>query len=77
MWKAIDKIGLFFGNVFTALKFAAFDYDVQLRRTKTPRQRIIIWLIIFGITLLFCYLLLIGLKIFIKNIVANRLNILR
>lgn len=73
MWKAIDKIGLFLANIFTALKFAAFDYDVVLRRTKTPRQRLIIWTIIFTIVIGGIFLLLFGIGYLIRLIAARRL----
>ena len=72
MWKLIDKIGLFFQNIFTAFKFAAFDYDVTLRRTKTKQQRIIIWVFIFAVIIGFCYLLLILLSHYIRTIMNNR-----
>jgi hypothetical protein len=72
MWKIIDKLGVFFVNFFTALKFAAFDYDARLRLTKTNRQRYIIWLTITAVTLVICYLLLFFLGQFIKNILKNR-----
>ena len=72
MWKAIDKFGLFLQNIFTALKFAAFDYDVTLRRTKTNKQRIIILVSIFTITIGFCYLLLLLLNHYIRTVRDNR-----
>lgn len=72
MWKAIDKFGLFLQNVFTALKFAAFDYDATLRRTKTDKQRLIIWLTIFIITITVCYLFLLLLSQSIRIIINNQ-----
>lgn len=73
MWKFIDRFGIFFVNFFTALKFAAYDYDVTLQRTKTPKQRIIIWLSIFLVALIVCYLLIFLLKRFIQSVAENRL----
>lgn len=73
MWKAIDKFGIFFGNVFTALKFAAFDYDVVLRRTKTDKQRIIIWVSIFAVVLGLIFGSLFLLSYLIKLYVRTRL----
>lgn len=72
MWKAIDKFGIFLGNIFTALKFAAFDYDVILRRTKTDKQRIIIWISIFTIIFGSCFGLLLILNYFIKIFIHDR-----
>ena len=72
MWKAIDKIGLFLKNIFTALKFAAFDYDVTLKRTKTDKQRIIIWVSIFTITIGLSYLFLFLLSHYIKTVINNQ-----
>lgn len=72
MWKVIDKIGLFLQNIFTALKFAAFDYDVTLRRTKTDRQRLIIWSTIFTITIIVCYLFLIFLSHSIRTVINSQ-----
>jgi len=74
MWKAIDKFGLFFGNIFTALKFAAFDYDVVLRRTKTNKQRIIIWISIFTVTIGLFFGLLFLLNYYIKILVRDRFS---
>ncbi len=68
MWKIIDKIGLFLQNIFTALKFAAFDYDIILRRTKTNKQRIIIWVSIFTVTIGLGYVLLLLLSHYIRTI---------
>ena len=72
MWKVIDKIGLFLQNLFTALKFAAFDYDVTLRRTKTPKERIIIWILIFSITIGLIYGSLLFLGYLIRSIANKR-----
>lgn len=72
MWKIIDKLGLFFVNFFNAVKFAAFDYDVSLRRTKTPRQRLIIWGIIFSIAFIVCYFILFFLGRITQAIIKNR-----
>ena len=74
MWKAIDKFGLFFGNIFTALKFAAYDYDVVLRRTKTNKQRIIIWISIFAVTIGLFFGLLFLLNYYIKILVRDRFS---
>lgn len=72
MWKVLDKIGLFLQKFFTALKFAAFDYDVTLRRTKTNKQRIIIWISIFIVTVGLCYVLLFLLSHYIRTVRDNR-----
>ena len=72
MWKLIDKIGLFLKNLFTALKFAVFDYDVTLRRTKTNKQRIIIWVLIFIVTVGLGYALLLLLSHYIRTVMDNR-----
>jgi hypothetical protein len=72
MWKLIDKIGLFLQNLFTALKFAVFDYDVTLRRTKTDKQRIIIWVSIFIVTVGLGYALLLLLSHYIRTVMDNR-----
>lgn len=74
MWKIIDKIGLFLQNIFTALKFAAFDYDATLRRTKTDKQRIIIWIFLFTVTVGFSYTLLLLLNYSIRIIINNQSN---
>jgi hypothetical protein len=50
MWKAFEQIGMFLSHFFKGLIFAAYDYDVQLRRTKTPRDRLIIWIFVILIT---------------------------
>ncbi|VVA44446.1 conserved hypothetical protein [Candidatus Roizmanbacteria bacterium] len=73
MWKAIDKSLIFFNNIFTALKFAAFDYDVVLRRTKTTKQRIIIWLSIFMTIIGLVFGSLFILNYYIKTIINSRL----
>jgi len=72
MWKVINKFGLFLQNIFTALKFGAFDYDVTLRRTKTDKQRIIIWVSIFTITIGLGYVLLLLLSHYIRTVMDNR-----
>jgi hypothetical protein len=72
MWKAIDKFGIFLKNIFTALKFAAFDYDVILRRTKNNKQRIIIWISIFIIIIGFVFGFMFILSYLIKTIINNR-----
>ncbi|MEK7597914.1 MAG: hypothetical protein AAB441_04695 [Patescibacteria group bacterium] len=72
MWKVIDKIGSFLQNIFTALKFAAFDYDVVLRRTKTTKQRVIIWLSIFIIIIGLIFGFLFILNHYIRTIINNR-----
>lgn len=73
MWKAIDKFGIFLKNFFTALKFTAFDYDVILRRTKSNKQRVIIWVSIFTILVGFIFGLIYFLSYIIKTIINNRL----
>lgn len=74
MWKAIDKFGIFFSNIFTALKFAAYDYDVVLQRTKTTKQRVIIWLLIFTtiIGLIFGFLFI--LNHYIRTVINSRFS---
>lgn len=74
MWKAIDKFGIFFGNIFTALKFAAYDYDVVLQRTKTTKQRIIIWLTISIIIIGSLFGLLFILNYYIRTLVNSRFS---
>lgn len=74
MWKAIDKFGIFFSNIFTALKFAAYDYDVVLQRTKTTKQRIIIWLSILVLMAGSIYGLLFILDHYIRTIVNGRFS---
>lgn len=71
MWKVIDKIGLFLQNFFTALKFALLDYDITLRRTKTDKQRIIIWVSTFIVTIGLGYVLLLILSHYIRTIIDN------
>jgi len=73
MWQLIDKIQLFLQNIFIALKFAAFDYDVTLRRTKTNNQRIAIWASIIIATLVIGYLFLLLLGSLFKSIMSSRL----
>lgn len=75
MWKIIDKIGLFLSNVFNAIKFAAFDYDVVLRRTKTPKQRLLIWIIIITVVLLVLFIILSLIGGFIQKIVKQRIEL--
>jgi len=72
MWKAIDKFGIFSKNFFTALKFTAFDYDVILRRSKSNKQRFIIWISIFAILIGFIFGFMFILSYFIKTIINNR-----
>ncbi len=74
MWKAIDKFGVFFSNIFTALKFAAYDYDVILQRTKTTKQRIIIWLSIFIVIVGSIFGLLFIINHYIRAIVNSRFS---
>lgn len=73
MWKVLDKLGQLAENILNALKFAAYDYDVVLRRTKTPRQRTIIWITIFSAVLTIIVLFLLSIKILVKNISEKRL----
>jgi lipopolysaccharide/colanic/teichoic acid biosynthesis glycosyltransferase len=47
MWTIIDKIGAFFIKLIQATKFAVLEYDSQLQMTKSPRQRLLIWLTVF------------------------------
>jgi uncharacterized protein HemY len=72
MWKAIDKFGLFIKNIFVAFKFAAYDYDVKLRRTKTTKQRIIIWLIILIVIVVVIYLFLLLISHSIKSVIEKQ-----
>ncbi len=51
MWKVIDKLGVLFLNFFTALKYAAYDYDAKLQITKTPKQRMMIWVEVGVVTI--------------------------
>lgn len=73
MWKAIDKIGIFLENIFTALKFAAFDYDFKLQQTKTTKERIFIWSGLFILVVGGGYLLLLLLANLLRNYVYSRL----
>ncbi len=74
MWKAIDKFGIFFGNIFTALKFAAYDYDVVLQRTKTTKQRIMIWVSIFIVIVGSIFGFLFILNHYIRAIINSRFS---
>lgn len=74
MWKAIDKFGIFFSNIFTALKFAAYDYDVVLQRTKTTKQRVIIWLLIFTTIIGLIFGFLFVLNHYIRALVNSRFS---
>lgn len=71
MWVFFDKLMLFLANFFNAVKFSAFDYDAKLQLTKTPRQRLIIWLFVIGITILVIYLLLTLLGVIIRPLLEN------
>lgn len=72
MWTAINKLTVFFGQVFQAFKFAAYDYDVTLRRTKTPLQRIIIWAAISLVIVAVLVGLLFSLKYIVQTLVKER-----
>lgn len=74
MWKAIDKFGIFFSNFFTALKFSAYDYDVVLQRTKTTKQRIIIWISIFTVIVGSIFGFLFILNHYIRTIINGRFS---
>jgi hypothetical protein len=74
MWKAIDKFGIFFSNFFTALKFSAYDYDVVLQRTKTTKQRIIIWVSIFILIVGSIFGFLFILNHYIRTIINSRFS---
>lgn len=71
MWKIIDKLWLFLQNIFSAFKFAAYDYDVVLQRTKTPRQRLIIWIVIATVIVFLIIVLLIFIGKFFQIIFKN------
>ena len=42
----------FFSDLYHAILFWAEEYDIQLRSTKTPTQRILIWCGIIGLVLI-------------------------
>jgi len=72
MWNVIGKLGSFFVNFFTAIKFGVYDYDFKLRATKTNNQRIVIWIVIFITTITLCTLFLWLAGRFIKTTIDNR-----
>lgn len=55
MWKLFDQLLLFLSRLFLGLKFAAIEYDEQLKRTKTPKQRFVRWLIVVIVVLIVLY----------------------
>lgn len=77
MWKVIDKIGLFFVNLFSAIKFGVYDYDSKLRITKTNNQRIVIWITISVVGITTCFLLLFLAGKFIKTILDTHIPMLK
>ena len=54
----IDKLRYLFINVLIVLKDAAFEYDNNLKLTKSPLQRLIIWLLVGGFVVGVCGILL-------------------
>lgn len=71
MWKIIDQLGLFFVNVFNALKFAAYDYDAKLKITKTPKQRFLIWFSVALLSLVSIYIFFSALVFLVKFILKK------
>jgi len=55
MWTVINFLKRFVLDLVWSIKFAAFEYDDKLRLTKTPRQRILIWIVILTISLAALY----------------------
>lgn len=66
MWKVLGKLGELFLNFFTALKYAAYDYDAKLQITKTPKQRFLLWTAVVLLTFITILSVLLILGSFIR-----------
>lgn len=55
MWTVINYIKRFVLDLVFSIRFAALEYDDKLRLTKTPRERLIIWIVILTISLVVLY----------------------
>lgn len=49
MFKVLGIIVDFFHQLGLAIYFRAAQYDVKLQRTKTPKERVIIWVSVIAI----------------------------
>lgn len=73
MWIIFNKILLFISSVFTALKFAAIDYDYEMQQTKTPKERVIRWVFIGLIAFLILFVFFSVVSAFLRSIVSSNL----
>jgi len=73
MWKIFDKLLLFFVRFFKGLQFAVFEYDTQLQRTGSTKQRVIFWTkVLIGLIIIFI-LVIVALRLIyssFKNVVG-------
>jgi len=73
MWTVIYFLRRFFSDLYHATIFAALEYDDQLRMTKTPQQRVIIWTVIGFVALGALYLALHSLWHFLNTLEAHKI----
>ena len=65
IFKIVDAIKLFLWKLGKAITFAVLDYDAQLQTTKSPNERIMIWIIITVVSIIGILLLFLILNIFL------------
>jgi len=75
MWTVFNFLKRFVIDLYHAVFFAAIEYDDKIKMTKTPGQRLTIWVIIFVITAVLLYALLHGIWYFIDTLDTSRIEI--
>jgi CHASE2 domain-containing sensor protein len=75
MWTVFEFLKRFTYDLFRAILFQAASYDEELQRTKTTKERMMIWAVIIAVTLIASYGLLYAAWYFIDTLDTSKITI--